>query len=197
MNPDNEPIRIMLDTETMGLGRDAKVTAVGAMRFCPAENRLWGGIEFAVDDPTGAVTPSTAEWWARDEMADAREYLTALHERSAASVMGDLRAYATSFAYETTRAEYGVEWWAKSPNFDMAILEDMHERAWANKPVHVPGAPWHFRNLRDVRTTLAGVSPDFNFGSPAIEAPAHSPLADCEYQARQVMEVLRFTRRIN
>lgn len=173
---------IMLDIETMGTGRDAKVIAVGAAHFDPMTGALaTRQTEFAVDDPTGKTTGATLEWWARDEQAKARAYLEGLPVLPAGLVVEVLTDKLGPFA--------GAYWWAKSPSFDMVILEDLGVRTATRMP-------WHFRNLRDVRTLMhvSGLDYDDGFDWSPASAPAHSPLADCEMQARHVGQAMRALR---
>lgn len=166
----------MIDIETVGLKPGSRILAVGALRFDPFSDEKFDGIEFGVDDPTGKADPKTVEWWASPDRAEARAHLARLADREA---IGALERYVRRFTDDTK----SVEWWAKSPNFDMVLLESLAERTGT-----IP--PWSFRMLRDVRTALA-MFPEFEPSEFTPSAPLHSPLADCELQAHQVSEVLR------
>lgn len=176
----NEETHVMLDIETMGTGRDSRVIALGAARFDPFTGVLSGefSVEFAVVDECGKATPSTVEWWSHEDRREAREYLDALEVVRAVDVPDRLR--------EVFGDRLGdAFWWAKSPTFDMTILEDMGVRAGKKMP-------WHYRRLRDVRTVVhASGIPEDDMDWSNLSAPLHSPLADCEVQARHVARAIR------
>lgn len=172
---------IMLDIETMGTGRDARVIAVGAAQFDPVTGLVNVGrsTEFSVSDPTGVATDATREWWSDPDRAEARAYLKGLKTVGAWHVF-DVVTRDLSLSGLSVHDTF---WWAKSPTFDMAILEDLGVRTGAQMP-------WHFRNLRDVRTIMhASGLEGFDWSDAA--APLHSPLADCEVQARHVGQAMR------
>lgn len=179
----DEPTRFMIDIETMGTRPGCAVTAVGILWFDPLSDEPVRGAEFAVDDPTGAEDPSTVEWWAQPERAEAKAYLEALEVVPAHRVTARIVSYMASKPLVGSR----TEWWAKSPNFDMSILESLAERT--NTRV-----PWKFWELRDVRTAYGMVGADFPWRNFTPDAPLHSPLADCQLQAKDVSQILRATR---
>lgn len=178
----SEPTRFMIDIETLGTKPGCAVTAVGILRFDPFSAEPIKGAEFGVRDGGGHQDPATLEWWAHPDRAEAKDYLRSLSHVQAEDVMGAL----VNYVHMQPPSE-SVEWWAKSPSFDMAILEDLADRTGTF-------VPWKFREPRDVRTAFSMVGPDFVWADLVPNAPLHSPLADCQLQADQVSQVLRNTR---
>lgn len=177
---------VMLDIETLGTEPGCVVLAIGAVVFDPVNkdakmasfcrnisllDQLFRGL---------VIDPQALEWWkAQTDEAKARliddENLTTL-----ALALGNLKAWLGSHAKQPGDT---LMVWAKSPDFDCAILEHCAKCCGLEMP-------WTYRNKRDVRTAtymadLAGNPvPPYNVGV------SHSALDDCYTQIKAVQHAL-------
>lgn len=152
---------VMLDIETLGLAPGCVILSIGAV----GEH---GEFDTAIDiasclEAGLTIEAGTLEWWLqqhgprRDHMVDQLPLGAALDK---------LTAWLPKNALI----------WSKGPSFDVAILEA------AYRTVRRP-APWHFRNLRDLRTALAILPKPEDL--PPNRRP-HDALSDARYQWKQL-----------
>lgn len=171
---------VMLDIETLGKKLGAAVVAIGAVLFDPIAGKvaspgLYGAqfyqtinLESAMDAGLH-VDGSTIKWWlgqgdeARREITEANGLLSV--------VLDEFYMWYPK----------GTLVWAKSPDFDCAIMEEAFQ-------VNLSKAPWGYRDKRDVRTILGAVE-DLGLGPIRIvysAGTAHKAVDDAEAQAKAV-----------
>jgi hypothetical protein len=162
--------RVMVDIETLGTDPGASVVAIGACRFDrdgPTEDRFERSIDPKTCDDVGLdIDIDTVSWWFKQDAA-------------AAVVPGGdaLGGALIDFAEWAGGAD---EVWAKSPHFDVAILEAAYQAVGV-------APPWSFWQLRDARTIMElAIAPDREQAGTA-----HDALDDALYQAAIVGETLR------
>jgi hypothetical protein len=165
----NDRDRVMLDIETLGQSPGCAILSVGAVRF----NQRGLGAEFYRSvsredcERLGlAVDEDTVAWW-QDQPEAAREVLKGGDE-----LQDVLRSL--SFFYDGAS-----EIWAKSPAFDVAILDEAYSRVGME-------SPWNFWDTRDVRTIEAlPVAPEIE-----EDGVDHHALDDAKQQARSISRAL-------
>lgn len=164
---------IMIDIETLGTEPGCVVTQIVAVPFFVDGEKFEpvGKFEAHIDFSTWGdefhINPNTLKWWSGQDQdvfmkslqgtQDARD---ALHGLSA-------------FMNYNKDGNFFV--WAKSPDFDLAILE------YCFKEFEIK-LPWTFRECRDVRT-IEDLVPVDDRVKPIIP---HDPLSDAEAQAHNV-----------
>ena len=170
--PGDDPTRIMLDIETLGLAPGAAILSIGACVF--DTDGVGATFERSIDlescqDRGLAIDADTLQWWL-DQDAAAQEQLTGGGDLAGA--LRELTVWADGHE--------PAEWWANSPKFDMAHLEAAYDAVALNPP-------WDFYELRDVRTVQALP------GAVELEQDGteHDALDDAVHQAREVAATLR------
>lgn len=160
----------MVDIETLGLAPGSIILTLAAVEFTASEHSILFDASIAVGASLKAgltIEPGIVAWhidhgtfrsWQRREAyADLRDALDQLFAR---------------LTHEDVL-------WANSPNFDIVMIEAAARRVdlqW----------PWSHRNLRDLRTALAG-RPDFDPATVPFAGTPHDPADDCRHQ----IELLR------
>jgi hypothetical protein len=166
----NEPVRVMLDIETLGVDPGAAIISIGACRFELGFGWTQEELYVTVDresctDHGLHIEEDTLSWW-RDQDTD----LAPLDGgEPLPDALAELRAF----------VEDADELWANSPKFDMAMLEAAYDAVDTE-------VPWAFHELRDVRTVRAlpgAVELD-------MTGREHHALDDARHQADEVAETL-------
>jgi len=165
-----QPDRVMVDIETLGLESGSVILSVGAVRF-DAEglgDEFYRSISRESCESVGLdVDQDTLEWW-RDQGEEARHVLQGGEELSDV-----LEAFASWFGTAD-------EIWANSPSFDCEQLEAAYAAAGLVEP-------WEFYQERDHRTVASlPVAPDLEH-----DGVEHDALDDAKHQARIVSEALQ------
>lgn len=158
---------VMIDIETFGIRPGAPILSIGAVVFGP------GGIgeefyeEISLEDSMlHGMEPdaSTIRWWFKQKIVPPIFSGKSLH-----SVLSNFVNFYNTNSCITT--------WAKSPQFDIVLLE------YAMKIAAIT-PPWKYNNLRDVRTALDLLHPvaadDIKM---YVDGDAHNALYDAKYQA--------------
>lgn len=187
---------VMVDVETLGTKPGCIILSIGAVAFNPHLNTI--DAEFEVNfDPVDSqsrgltIEASTVLWWlqqgfeARKKVFSQYEVNTQTYPKSkglsAYSLPDGMLRFRQFFDYIAmikSADPKSVMVWAKSPQFDLAILE--HAMKVAKTPV-----PWSYRNARDVRTILSVANVA---DRPASMGVAHRALDDAKHQASLVTE---------
>jgi hypothetical protein len=172
---------IMIDLETLDLGPQSAVIAVGAVMFDPMTGHT--GAEFYAkirpDDAMlyGTHTQDTLEWWGRQDPAARAE-----------AFGGVISSWVICDAFRgfVLGNGPGVRPWGNGATFDVSILEHLFK-------VHGLPAPWDFWDVRDVRTVVD--MGERLRGCQAKKMPfqgmAHKALDDARHQARYVTEIFQ------
>lgn len=198
---------IMVDLETMGVGANAAITAIGAVVFDPLAAPGEGlGAEFyrAVHLESsvalgGVMDPGTVLWWLSQTEAARRELTHADQDGALpGSAPGtDMRVLLrealgdfTSFvAFEA--AASSTRMWGNGASFDCVILRTAYKRANMTEP-------WPFYRDRDMRTIKE--LPDalgFEVAPAPPRGTAHHALDDARYQAIVVQDIYRGLRGVD
>lgn len=164
---------IMIDIETLGTNPGCVITQIAAIPFYIDKDvflpsgQFSKNIDISSYDEGFTINPSTLKWWSGQ---DKDVFLKSLQGK--ANITDSLYELKNMVDYN---AGDGLFVWAKSPDFDLSILE----YAFNHYGIQVP---WGFRDKRDVRTIMDLV-PKEDVVSPEI---AHDPISDAIAQAHNV-----------
>lgn len=157
---------LMVDIETLGRNPGAAIISIGAVLF---DEEGLGEEFYAEIDPVDCqahgltIDAGTLRWWLSEQSEEAADVIPG--GRPLEEVLVEFGTFA--MPCRTV--------WAKSPIFDVAILERAYEAVGVE-------APWDFWQTRDVRTVMSLRS--------AEELPhggtKHNALDDAKAQARNV-----------
>jgi len=179
---------VMLDLETIGIGRDAAVVQVAAVRFDPfLQVEGFAGLG-AISTPEGSfnrrvslmspdlgsIDGPTLRFWL-DQPERTRQQVFE-HEGSK-----ELRTVLGEFAEWYRGAE---RCWACPPGFDVRILNEAYKRLGFEK------SPIHFRHERDFRT-LRWIGNNLKVAEPEFVGKEHDALDDAHHQAGWAIQVLQ------
>jgi hypothetical protein len=168
----------MIDIETLDLKPSAVVLSVGVVRFSQVHG-ISGKYSqhMRVDlqsqfDAGRTVSQGTVLWW-MDQSDEARSAAFGSSYRVPITAVWDQ-------INDMLKGVHAV--WAKSPSFDMVILESLFREVDADPP-------WHYRDLRDVRTIMAEARLDPNWVPLDMHGKImHNAVDDCKWQILQVIE---------
>lgn len=176
---------LMIDLETMGTRPSAPIVSIGAVLFDPRGFDTWEGLRkrsflrlIDLEDACmyGQVEGSTLKWWLRNPDAAIKRLVDG-SQVDLKRALNDLYMYAYDRSYASPLAEEyrGLPTtsfvWAKSPDFDLKILE---EAALATGLRH----PFFFANYRCVRTAQDLAFPDGPESRPDFNDGIHHDAAD-------------------
>lgn len=179
---------VMLDIETLGKKPGCVVLSIGALAFEPLADSLperantglvfYQNITIFDQLLLGLVVdPETIEWWQGQSEEAKRALTTEKHP-----LAGAFFRLNTWFGNLPGKTKGKV--WAKSPDFDCAVLEEAARRVGVN-------LPWDFRDKADVRT-IGYVGDLCEAGAvPATKGTKHNALDDCYNQAAAVQHIAR------
>jgi hypothetical protein len=165
----SEHDRVMVDIETLGRDPGSVVLSIGAVQFDETGlgPEFYRSVSREDCERLGlSVDEETVSWW-EDQPEAAQEVLEGGDE-----LQDVLRSL--SFFYSGSS-----EIWAKSPAFDVAILDEAYSRVGME-------SPWQFWETRDVRTIEAlPVAPEVE-----DDGVDHHALDDAKQQARSISRAL-------
>lgn len=170
-------INVMLDLETMGVGPDAAVVAIGAVTFDVRAGLLGDTFYRTVDLRSavaagGCMDASTVLWWLQCD-ADARRMIA-----SAGDEMGSALERFTRWL-ENMGAREELRLWGNGAAFDNVILRQAYERC----KMPAPWLPWGDRCYR----TLKALRPDVRLRRLGVH---HCALDDARSQAEHALRLL-------
>jgi exodeoxyribonuclease VIII len=178
-------IDLMVDLETMGTRPTAPVVSIGAVLFDPRGHDTWEGLRkraflrlVDIEDAVkyGRVEGGTLKWWLSNPDAAIKRLVDG-SQVALKTALNDLYLYAYDRSSASTLDEAHRDLpttsfvWAKSPDFDMKILE---EAALATGLRH----PFFFANYRCVRTLQDLAWPDGPDSRPNFNEGVHHDAAD-------------------
>lgn len=171
-------MHVMIDLETLSTRADAAFVSIGAATFDGSVETWSITIDLADAMRSGHVEADTFRWWLGQNPNAQSVFLQA-----GVPVAVALSAFAAWLENLAPKDELFV--WSNGAAFDIAILE------YAYKTRDMP-VPWHFWNVRDLRTLHA----DAGVPKPkrADDSTAHDAAADAWYQARCAEQYLRVLR---
>lgn len=175
---------IMLDLETMGVGNDAAIIAVGAVVFDLAsdtyteENSFYSTVDLqSAVSSGGVISPSTVMWWMQQSDEARAEFI-----EEGAYIKHVLLLFGSWVGQIREMPEQpDIQVWGNGSDFDNVILRSAYERA--GLPV-----PWHFRENRCFRTMRA-MHPTVDTSAWNDEVK-HKAVDDARWQARYLFEIV-------
>lgn len=171
---------IMVDIETLGAQPKSVILSIGACAFDGEgiHKTFYRNIDVLESLLAGCfVEEKTVKWW-RTQSAEAVSVLMS-KQVTLRAALGEFNA----FCGQVGKKE-DLYFWAKGPDFDLVLLHSVYEMMGME-------VPWHYRNVRDVRTILeVGRMYDAEEVKDFIGID-HFALDDARYQAIQVMVVYR------
>lgn len=170
---------VMVDLETMGIGSDAAIVAIGAVGMDMDRNEVDSGtppfyttVDLASSVEAGGVMDvSTVLWWLQQSEAARKE----VYERSVARPLHEA-LFAFSHWYTTIK---GYNVWGNGAGFDNIVLRTAYIKS------KIP-APWKHTQDRCYRTINAEYG---KFVTVPEEGTKHHALDDAIYQARRLLEI--------
>lgn len=163
-----------IDIETLDNKFSSAVISIGVQQFDPDTGKLGGTFyrEVEIDSAikSGTVSGSTLSWWA-GQSDKARRVFGKENKVSLATALAALATWMRSMSI-------APKVWGNGATFDITILE----HAFVKGGVGL-AAPWHFTNIRDMRTIVDAAD------LPPVDWPArvgvhHNALDDAIYQAQ-------------
>lgn len=142
-------MNIVIDIETLSLNPKAAILSIGAV----AENGKSFYVELAWPEQEldgFHVSASTLEWW--------KEQTTQAPLGGTMLLITGLTLLRRFIQEREKEAGKPAKIWARGPQFDIVVLEHAFDFCGLEKP-------WHYRNIRDIRTALELVKPEI----PIIE----------------------------
>ncbi len=178
---------MMFDLETLDTEPSAVVLSVGAVIWETGQMPDDGPLQWQVRKMDGqfmrtlniqsqvergrTMSERTLLWWMQQD-ADAQAEAFASVRTPIHQVMQQFDDFA-QFG-----KDLGVNaYWASPSTFDFPIWESLSKMAGIEEP-------WHYRQVRDVRTVVAEASYSANSHKPTvpIHGKAHQPVTDCMWQ---------------
>lgn len=161
---------IMIDIETLGKEPGCPILSIAAVQFGPegvsATNNIYVKIDWAksIKDYGLQIDAETLKWWLSKDPATLRDQTNGTYSLRIALIQ--LAAFIESVGHEPLI-------WAKSPSFDINILEHAFKAAGVD-------IPWKYWQERDVRT-IFGIDEALvkSYKNPV----EHNALADATHQA--------------
>jgi len=173
----NTPIHIMLDTETLGMGENAIILSIGAVKF-----DLETGVDlkdFYIDiDPQkypGSVDISTIKFWMEQIAEGKKAPMAGILDVGAA--IGMFNQWLLDACGEDTSR---LVIWANGTDFDIPKLAYAYKVCGGNPP-------WKYNSVRDARTVYK-LFPDYGLKPPEVDK--HHALADARWQAEYLISML-------
>lgn len=177
---------MMIDLETMDTEPSSVVLSIGAVIWETGQMPDDGPLQWQVGehcefmrtldiqaqlDRGRTISERTMLWWMQqDKDAQAEAF---------ASVRTPIHQVMQQFDDFALRAKgLGVNaFWASPSTFDFPIWEDLSKMAGVTEP-------WHYRQVRDVRTVVAEASYSANSHKPIVPivGKPHMPVTDCLWQ---------------
>lgn len=182
--PPPSTLHVMLDIETLGVGPDALICSIGAVKFDPnflltehgehpIVDRFQVGVDFvSAQQAGGVIDASTVGWWMQPKQDTARQMLLMLDRVDIGSA---LEGFAIWFG------DQDLPVWGNGATFDNTIVRRAYQRL--GMPV-----PWSYKKDRCFRTIA---SLDWDLMTKAPRAAHHDALADAEWQALRLQEYVQ------
>lgn len=180
----NEVIDISIDLETLGNRGRSAIVSIGMTAFNRTTMDIHDTFEchIDVDDCLRHMRAdgSTLLWWLKQSQA-ARSALVSNQSGAVKLLVAMTNAHA--FIQQFAGNGNKVCVWGNGSVFDVTLMSDAFEAVMPDTDL-----PWHFRNVRDVRTILeaASVLKEFDYKSVKFIGVAHDALSDSVHQAELI-----------
>jgi hypothetical protein len=191
---------VMLDLETLGVGQDACVLSIGAVRFNPVAGTIGDEFYMPICDREGRIELSTVKWWSEQNPEIFKQALEHANDpmESPAVAVDAFSHFCNSYVElhgDPTDVDDGTRiyaarqraefLWSNAPTFDESILRAVYARRSINGKF-----PIHFRGSRCFRTVVA-LAVERGFAIPTYPKNGHNALADAKYQAETLILAYR------
>ena len=175
---------IMVDLETLSTRSNARILAIGAVKFTP-ERGVYDRFYRAIFTPSIAVvekfndvggfhvSKSTLDWW-RDQSIEARAVFA---DPDSMFIDGALMSF-TNWVSEDTPKRDAIMW-GNGASFDNSILSTAYALCGLEQP-------WEFWNNSCYRT-LKNAFPEVSFERIGVH---HNAVDDAESQARHLLRIM-------
>jgi hypothetical protein len=160
--------RVMIDIETLDIGPNSVVTAIGAVIFDELKilDSFCSYLDYTKDK--GTINPSTLRWWLKNEQETLDLNLNGVDNPNTIAFL------LQNFVKDAE------EIWANSPSFDCTILRNWFGRLNLE-------TPWAYYSERDCRTMFAmGEKLNIPRGN---NTKKHDALSDAVWQAAYLMRI--------
>lgn len=165
---------LMIDLETMGIGPNAAIIAIGAVIFEPGKQDLVCYHEIINLESSmmkgGTITPSTVIWWLKQ--SDEARAIFHKPSGSITAVLGDFSRWINIHAPDLCAV------WGNGANFDNVILRSAYDRAGLD-------VPWKYNMDRCYRT-LRALVPEVRVQDHGVK---HNALDDAMHQVKVLLEI--------
>ena len=173
MSLTKKKIRVMVDTETLGLYPGCGVLQIGACTF-DLSNTFEVGISYASAASIGCH-PGTVNWWNKQPEEIRKRVFGGSY--STVDAIFQFSKWFDSLSLDNK----DVEVWSKGADFDIPILDHLYR-------LYGLDAPWDFRNIRCYRTLEALMPHIKNEEENKLK---HTALGDAMYQAQHAELLLQ------
>ena len=168
---------LMVDIETLGVTIDAAIVAIGAVVFDPRNTTYEDEYQITISQASNRregriVDEDTVIWWSQQSKEAQAAVFDGPH-KSLNVAIDDFTRWINKLNPTCTRV------WAKSPDFDCAILKHACQHMaviW----------PFKFWEARCCRTAMEFAYPEGDFPHIEVDGPRHDALSDAK---RQVLEI--------
>ena len=169
------PVNIMVDLETFGVGNEAALISIGAVKFDKDKiiERFHVGIDPESCEQRGLkISASTMKWWLDDDRRRAWTTWLALEKFDVWLALDGFSKWCAA------SAEDEVIMWGNGATFDNIILRSAYEKCGMVYPVKF----WNDRCYR----TVKGLAPEIKLTRVGVH---HSAVDDAESQAVHLQQI--------
>ena len=178
-------IEFMVDLETMGIGPNAAIVAIGAVamdtdKLVLTGDEFYGVVSLQSSVDAGLVIdPSTVLWW----LGQSDEARKELYGRRSIPLYDALSNF--SFWVAKNCPAKGMRCiWGNGASFDNVVLASAYKAVGRDQPWTYSGDRC-YRTMRQLHPAIGG---------PEASGVAHNALADAKWQAEHLMLVLKGVR---
>lgn len=170
-------MHIMLDIETMSIGKEAAIVSIGAVRFdvhdCPLTDTFYCEVNLKSSQAAGGkIDANTVVWWAQQS----QEVRKVLYSQETLHIETALKKFS-----EWVREKPLTGIWGNGSDYDNVNVEGAYRRLrWT--------PPWTYKENRCYRTMNA------LFGEVSVEdfnTCPHNALSDAIYQAKTLQRIFK------
>lgn len=181
--PKDDPVHIMLDTETLGLDGNAIILSIGAVAFVSMDDTTttWKTFdEFYTDiNPEtypGSVDISTIKWWMEQCHSGVPVPMAGILALPAALDM--FHGWLLKVCDQNPKR---LVIWANGTDFDIPKLTNAYKLCGAK-------VPWGYNSVRDARTIFKCYK---DYGLKPPEVNKHNALADARWQTEYLISIFK------
>lgn len=178
VGPSRNGWECMIDLETWGLPPNGLIVSIGAVMMDMHTQTIVDRFEISIDPtiPKGTIGkmfdihPGTIMWWMALERDEARGYWM---EQKKSDIYSALAGFSAWYGGKS------IPTWGNGATFDLVLMRNAYDKL----NMECPWQPWEERCYRTEKNRVT------NALKPARVAH-HTPLADAEYQALHLFNIL-------